>query len=419
MQQKIVGKMNSETLVTSFSYDARGNLTGIQNALGHVIQLQNYNSRGQLGTIVDANGVVTELAYHARGWLLTSTVKDPEGKFKNDAVTEYGYDQVGQITRITLPDGAALHFQYDAAHRLIAVNNSLGERVTYTLDSEGNRIGEEITSGAGAITSSLKRSYDELSRLLQVVEADRYVNAYRYDANGNVVASADGNANQTQFGYDALNQLVSFDAPLKHTADYDYDHQGNLIEVLDARNLATVYGYDGLGNPIQRQSPDTGVENYRYDAAGNLTGRTDANGTTINYRHDALNRVTGIDYPGKEFDIRYTHDVCTHGLGRVCSVTVGYSRTRYHYDFRGMPAEVQTSFGSRDYTARYRYDANGRLLALTYPSGLVVTYRRDAAGRIVDVTSTWDGNTEDIAANITYLPFPLCQDRCPSYKMEF
>ena len=89
--------------VTSFSYDARGNLTGIQNALGHVIQLQNYNSRGQPGTIVDANGVVTELAYHARGWLLTSTVKDPEGKFKNDAVTEYGYDQVGQITRITLP----------------------------------------------------------------------------------------------------------------------------------------------------------------------------------------------------------------------------------------------------------------------------------------------------------------------------
>ena len=393
--------------ITSFSYDAQGNLTGIRNALGHVIQLQNHNSRGQPERLIDANAEVNELTYHPRGWLLTTTVKDSGGNSNNDAVTKYEYDHVGQITGITLPDGSKLQYQYDAGHRLIAISNSLGERIEYTLDSEGNKIGEEVKSSSGAITRSIRRTYDELSRMLQVTEAGKYSNAYHYDdnGNGNVVAAIDGNTNQTAFAYDALNQLINLEGPLNYSVDYSYDALGNLTEVVDARNLITGYRYDGLGNPIQRQSPDTGMENYWHDAAGNLTSKTDAIGTPINYSYDALNRVTDIDYPGTQFDIRYIYDNCLHGMGRLCVVNDGYSQTRYHYDSRGRPVEVLASFGSHDYTIRYRYDANGRLLALTYPSGRQVSYRRDTVGRIVGVTNTWSGVAEDIATNITYLPF--------------
>ncbi|HVI72463.1 MAG TPA: DUF6531 domain-containing protein, partial [Pyrinomonadaceae bacterium] len=53
--------------VTSYSYDAQGNLASIRNAAGHATQITSYDAHGRPLTIVDPNGFVTRLAYDARG----------------------------------------------------------------------------------------------------------------------------------------------------------------------------------------------------------------------------------------------------------------------------------------------------------------------------------------------------------------
>jgi YD repeat-containing protein len=52
-------------------------------------------------------------------------------------VTSFGYDPVGQMTSVVLPDGASLAYTYDAAHRLTAIQNCRGNRIAYTLDAMG------------------------------------------------------------------------------------------------------------------------------------------------------------------------------------------------------------------------------------------------------------------------------------------
>lgn len=116
------------------SYDERSNLSSITNALGHNVSLADYTSYNLPQSITDVNGVSSSLAYNARGHLISSTQHSKDG----DAITRYSVDALGQITRIQRPNSVIMNYQYDAARRLIAISNSAGERIDYTLDPMGN-----------------------------------------------------------------------------------------------------------------------------------------------------------------------------------------------------------------------------------------------------------------------------------------
>jgi YD repeat-containing protein len=70
--------------------------------------------------------------------------------------------------KITWPDGSALNYTYDTAHRLVAVADAKGNRVDYTLDAAGNRIREDLKDSGGVLKRQLRRSVDALGRVQQV-----------------------------------------------------------------------------------------------------------------------------------------------------------------------------------------------------------------------------------------------------------
>ncbi|OGB26277.1 MAG: hypothetical protein A3I66_19165 [Burkholderiales bacterium RIFCSPLOWO2_02_FULL_57_36] len=153
---------------TRYAYDAAtGNLQTITNAAGHITILSHYDANGRVGRIVDANGLTTDLAYYPRGWLKSRTVT-------GNGVTEltsYGYDGVGQLKKVSLPDGSWIGYDYDDAHRLTDTYDSLGNRISYTLDAMGNRISEQVTDPSGALARQTTRVYDALNRLQAVTGA--------------------------------------------------------------------------------------------------------------------------------------------------------------------------------------------------------------------------------------------------------
>jgi len=57
------------------------------------------------------------------------------------------------------------------------------------------------------------------------------------------------------------------------------------------------------------------------------------------------------------------------------------------------------------YTTSYAYDNEGRLSGMTYPSGRVLTYTRDALGRISQISSLHNGTTVVLVNNVQYQPF--------------
>jgi len=245
--------------ITTYTYDASGNRSSATNAIGHQVKMQNYNGRGQPGLIIDANGIQTVLSYHDRGWLLSGTVKGPGGNSALDAATTYAYDDEGQLLSTTLPNGSMLFNEYDAAQRLVAISNTKGERIEYTLDDAGNRTAEVTRTGNGSITRSLTQAYDELNRLIQLTGAAGQTTTYAYDKNGKQVTITDGNFNSTNQDHDALGRLTSSLAPLSHHVYSSHDDQGNLVRITDPEGLITTYNYDGHNNLTQLSSPDTGV----------------------------------------------------------------------------------------------------------------------------------------------------------------
>ncbi len=124
--------------VTTHTYNAQGLLATTTNALNQVTQFTSYDANGNLLSMIDPNGVVTEFTYHDRGWLMSSRIKHPTDATK-DSLTSYEYDAVGQLIKTTLPNGVVVNYEYDDARRLNAISNSAGERIEYTLDAAGNR----------------------------------------------------------------------------------------------------------------------------------------------------------------------------------------------------------------------------------------------------------------------------------------
>lgn len=144
------------------SFGCRGQLQQLTDALGHTTRLTRYNAHGQVEELIDANGLVTTLAYDVRQRLLSL---DSGGE-----TTTTTYDPVGQLTRVTRSDGSYLAYSYDGAHRLIQTQDNLGNTLTYTLDALGNRIKEEAHDPSGQLARSQSRVYDALSRLQNLIQ---------------------------------------------------------------------------------------------------------------------------------------------------------------------------------------------------------------------------------------------------------
>ncbi|MFV3372303.1 RHS repeat-associated core domain-containing protein [Pseudomonas sp. NY15435] len=398
--------------VTHYTYDAKGNLTKVTNALGQETLLGNYDDRGNPGTITDANGVVSTLTYSGVDPKLASITTA-------GSTTSFEHDAVGQLTKITRADGSWLQYTYDPARRLTAITNNLGERVEYDVDVAGKRTAQRLKDATGTLKQQQSWVYDELGRLLRSVGAGAQTDHYQYDLNDNPT----GHTNPRQFSssssFDALDRLVSQTDALNGVTQLGYDAQDNLTKVQDPRGVTTRYEYDALGNLTKLISPDSGTSTFEYDAAGNVTKQTDARGVVVTFSYDALNRLTARHYPATPaLDASYSYDATAGGnvgIGRLTAIQDGSGTLAYRYDARGNLIEQARSLSINDQTladtVTFQYDAADQLVGIGYPGAVQVGYPRNAGGQVASVTLALDGGSiTNVASGISYLPFgPLQQ----------
>jgi uncharacterized protein RhaS with RHS repeats len=154
----------SDTVFASSGPDVPGHTIGdlksITNALGKITQFTQYNKHGQLLQSIDGNGVVTSHVYDTKMRRLMSTTV--AGNTAN-----YSYDRVGQLKRITQPDASYVGFDYDDAHRQVAVYDHKGNRIEYTLDKAGNKTAQKVKDPAGVLKRQMTQSIDALGRVQQ------------------------------------------------------------------------------------------------------------------------------------------------------------------------------------------------------------------------------------------------------------
>jgi len=152
-------------------------------------------------------------------------------------------------------------------------------------------------------------------------------------------------------------------------------------------------------------SPDTGRTSYLYDEVGNVVQKTDARGSVVEYTYDPLSRLKEARFSDPEEDITYTYDGGTYGIGRLTSITDPSGGTQFGYDSRGRLLQRTNSTHGVDYTLRYTYTPGGKVRSITYPSGRTLTSSRNSAGRIEEVTTTYEGVSSTLMGGISYYAF--------------
>ena len=393
----------------------KGDLWKITTALGQVTEYLSYDGAGRVLSVKDANGLITDYAYHPRGWLTTSTVRGADNA--SNRATRIDYWPTGLVKQVTQPDGGFTAFTYDTAHRLTDIADNAGNTLQYTLDNAGNRVKEDTKDASGALKRTLSRVYNQLGQLATQATAKGDPTDFGYDLSGNTATVTDALGHKTQNDYDPLNRLARTLQDVGGIAadtKFGYDAFDNLIKVTDPKGLDTTYAYNGLGDLTTLTSPDTGITTYTYDSAGNRATQVDARNIKTTYSYDTLNRLTKLAYPTTSLNVTYTYDVSqatcasgeTYGIGRLVRMQDGSGSTDYCYDrFGDLVRKVQTTNG-KVFVLRYAYTKAGQLSRLTYPDGAAVDYVRNAQGQTTEVGVTPAGGTRQVLlGNATYYPF--------------
>ena len=396
----------------TYQYDTAGNLTSITNGLGHAVGYAGYNGLGQPGSMTDANGLVTQYTWDAKGRLTRTRVVGPAGN--RDWTTVWRADD--QPSSTTSADGRTLTYLYSDIGYLNEIRESRGsvygagslDRLLLSYDILGNvtrrRLGYSATGVSFTLTQDESFAYDTAGFLERSWKPHGQEWLYDYNRNGQLAAVSDALGRTTATVYDNQGRVRTVTDTLSQTSTYGYDALGRLAGIRDPRGRLTTYTHNGFGELTQQVSPDTGTTGFGYDAAGRRTSMTRAGGLATTFVNDALGRITSATADGQTQT--FTWDSCTYGKGRLCSVTDPTGTVGWTYNKAGEAVSQQQSMAGSaiDFGQAYVRDAVGRLTGISYPGGVSVGYGYSGS-RLSAMTVTVGGTTHDVAAGVKYQPF--------------
>ncbi|MHB0961459.1 MAG: RHS repeat-associated core domain-containing protein [Pirellulaceae bacterium] len=400
--------------VIDYDYDAFGRVTAITYATGTADEavrgFEYADLTGNVTAVIDENGNRTEFEYDAMNRLTRVTEPDPDGPGPLGApVTQFAYDARGNLLSTTDARNHTTQNQYDARDRLIKVLDQGNHETHFQYDPVGN-----LTAVVDPLGHRTVNRYDARNRLVETIDPDGGSTRFRYDADDNLVSVTDPVNNTTVFTYDARNRLIAETDPLGQSMFYGYDVANNLVEKTDRNGRQTTLAYDDLDRLITEAWVGGGnVIDYAYDKVANLTSVIDAF-SSLAFTYDQRDRVRTVDNAGTpgapHVVLAYDYD----DAGNVLSVidTINGSAgatTSYAYDALNRMTRInQTGSGLADKRVDLAYNPLGQFASIDRYSDLAgtqlvvgTTYAYDTLNRLTALTHS---NTTDTVAfyNFTY-----------------
>ncbi|WP_156725671.1 putative T7SS-secreted protein [Streptomyces apocyni] len=348
-----------------FEYDASGRLTTAVRPDGREAKAE-YNPLGLPVRVVNPDRTAVRQEYDERGNRVSVTA--PSG-----AVTRYTYNEAGHLTTVTDTLGHTTRIRTDPAGLPVAVTDPLGATTLIDRDAFGRPAA--LTDPLGALT---RLEWTPEGKLTRRVDADGSEQSWTYDGEGNCLTHTDPMGAVSRFEYTHFDLMSARTGPDGVRYEFTHDHELRLTQVRNPQGLTWDYGYDAAGHLISETDFDDRTLTYERDTAGRLASRTDALGQTIRYERDELDRIVRKDAAGTVTTFAYDF---TDQLAEAINpdATVTYLRDRYGR------LKSETVNGR---TMSYEYDALGRRVGRTTPTGAVSAWTYDAAGRRESLTTS-------------------------------
>ncbi|WP_433347649.1 DNRLRE domain-containing protein [Microtetraspora malaysiensis] len=269
-----------------------------------------YNTHGELTHIQDAEGRRTTTTHDRAGRVISqakAAYTPPGGTAVTPTVT-YGYDAAGQQVRVTDERGIVTTAAYDGLGRRIQVTEpKIGSadsgRWTYTYDLAGELLSQTDPTGA-----RIEATYDDLGRKITQTTIERrpttaaYVTRLEYDNAGRPTKRTRPAGDVTIRAYDASGALVTETDPLGNMSRYGYDLAGRIAKVTTPLGTSTATEYDlaGRRTTLKEYDSDGGLlrtQSMAYDLAGNVISQTTPEGHAVRQKFDAANNLIELKEP--------------------------------------------------------------------------------------------------------------------------
>ena len=354
------------------------------------------------------------------------------------AFTEYEYDCLGRITKLTDSDKHITDYTYTDSENITDINKAGLEKSKVYKDNLGNVIkqnnwikeNEWINSeawydGEGKIVKSKDEngnetftSYNNLGNVETITYPDGLIETKSYDKDGilNGITRTGKNKilSKEEYVLDTFGRIKEkkiFVTPdnkdsKKVVESYIYNKRGLVTEETvsyenDTSDIRTIKKeYDWAGNVIKQTDGEGKTTVYEYDAKGNLIKLTDPREMNTEYsgeffmqmEYDKFGRVIKgwIPHETKRNNFStetYTPDVIIEydAQGNVLKRTDNASDvenaliTSYEYSLAGLLKEERVG----NLVTKYNYDNAGRLIKTKNQNGIVSNRVYDGSGRLV------------------------------------
>lgn len=384
--------------ITSTQYDVLGNINSITNALGIRVDYSYdnlsrikqqrapstsdsidyyYDSNAPGATIsclngsgrlcgVTGNNFASYYSYTALG-LLNTQIDSIHG---TNYSRSYGYNQYGQLSQITYPNGTPVKYEYylDGTQKNVQVYISGAWRLiaTFQKNFDNNAI---VYSGG----DTQKRFFNKDGRTTSITST-LLAKSYAYKPNTNLISGI------STTNYTAANLSLSYDDAGRLTTSnldgvFTYDGNGNrLTALLAGTSSSAPYVYTTGTNKLTTANaiPSSNTKSYVYDAAGNAK---EQNGAGIR---------------------RFAYD----GFGRMTSVSGNIPTHQYTYNHLNQRIYKNNTSAPPQYNFRYLYNQDGQIefeASTTVPSGRIYIYLNGLLVSLVDGNSIYHVQTDHLA----------------------
>ncbi|MEN0067140.1 MAG: RHS repeat-associated core domain-containing protein [Myxococcota bacterium] len=350
-----------------------------------------YDARGYLTETRDPDGVTHGFTYDALGRPLDETLgNNPSTKRRVSRrayddlgrldwieqagdVTKYRYDHFDRITELLegydpVANNALVttKAEYNAGHRLTAIEDGLGVREEFTLNNLGWPTATTVRAANGSVLTTTATGYDRGGRVTREVDEDGLVSCQRHDFMGRVSAVLPpGGPSWTNIIYERgvtspitglpLNsETVTVISPLGNFERRYTDGMGR-VHLIESPNTLTVSHFDSFG----RKSAED-------ERAASTPGQV-LRIRTMDYQPGSPRLWRSSDWvaPSSLATCRQDPTTCPSEVlerdytlgGRLAILTDG-NQQRTHYTYAGDGLGLLTSVAMQDITTRqYTYDA--------------------------------------------------------------
>jgi YD repeat-containing protein len=375
-------------LTTTLTYDPRQRLTS--RTVGTETTAYEYDGVGQLTKITLPD--TSFLTYGYDGAHRLTGMQDNLGNH-----IDYTLDAMGNRTQEQVFDPSSTLAQtrsrvFNNLNRLFQEIGAASQVTQYAYDDQGN-----VTSVTDPLSKITSNAYDALNRLRQVTDPALGVTQYAYNGSDALTSVTDPRSLTTSYSVDGLGNLTLQQSPDTGNTANTYDAAGNLLSQTDAKSQTTTYAYDALNRVTLITFQDGSKQAYAYDLGTNGLGRlssiteTDPGNTVTNvtaYSHDPHGRVTSETRTlgGHAYVTAYSYDAS----GRMDGMTYPSGRTvAYAFDALGRVNQVTTTKpgdSPQVVVQNVTYHPFGGVTGFTFGNGQVYSRSVDQDGRIASYT---------------------------------